>query len=100
MIDSFFGIHPHVLRSGMWQEMKPGEKDLYVYLMKESERRCTREMTVTDAEVELRVGVASRTLCNARKKVQERGLIRCASGYGNKYTYRICDPKTGLPYPG
>jgi hypothetical protein len=27
MLDSFFGIHPHVVRSGLWAKMKPGEKD-------------------------------------------------------------------------
>lgn len=31
MIDSFFGVHPAVVRGGLWSKMKPGEKDLYVY---------------------------------------------------------------------
>jgi hypothetical protein len=100
MIDSFFGVHPYLLRSGIWRKMKPGEKDLYLYLMEESERRCTREITATDAQVTVAVGAASRTLCNARKKLQERRLIHHKSGQGNKYTYVICDPKTGQPYPG
>jgi hypothetical protein len=100
MIDSFFGVHPYVLRSGIWRKMKPGEKDLYLYLMEESERCCTREITATDAQVRLSVGAASRTLCNARKKLQEYGLIHHKSGQGNKYTYVICNPKTGQPYPG
>jgi hypothetical protein len=100
MIDSFFGVHPCLVRSGIWRKMKPGEKDLYLYLMEESERRCTREITATDAQVTAAVGAASRTLCNARKKLQERGLIHHKSGQGNKYRYVICDPKTGQPYPG
>lgn len=100
MIDSFFGVHPYLLRSGIWRRMKPGEKDLYLYLMEESERRCTREIMATDAQVTIAVGAASRTLCNARKTLQERGLIQHTSGQGNKYTYVICDPKTGRPYPG
>jgi hypothetical protein len=100
MIDSFFGVHPCLVRSGTWRKMKPGEKDLYLYLMEESERRCTREITATDAQVTVAVGAASRTLCNARKMLQERGLIQYRSGQGNKYTYVICDPKTGQPYPG
>jgi hypothetical protein len=99
MIDSFFGVHPWVVRSGLWAKLKPGEVNLYVYLLEESERRCTRQLTVTDQDVET-VGTASRTLCNARKKLQEYGLIQCELGEGNKYTYTICNPKTGQPYPG
>src|SRR6266568_2936722 len=100
MIDSFFGVHPHLLRSGLWRQMKPGEKDLYLYLMEESERYCTRQITATDAQVKLGVGAASRTLCNARKKLQEYGLVQYKSGQGNRYVYVICNPKTGQPYPG
>jgi len=100
MIESFFGLHPHVIRSGLWAKMKPGEKDLYVFLMAESERRCTREITTTDALVETKVGAAPRTLCNARKKLQEHGLIKYRCGQGNKYTYVICNPKTRQPYSG
>ena len=100
MIDAFFGVHPQLLRSGRWAKMKPGEKDLYLFLMEESERCCTREITATDAQVTVAVGTASRTLCNARKKLQECGLIRYKSGQGNRYRYVICNPKTGEPYPG
>ena len=100
MIDSFFGVHPSLLRSGLWARMKPGEKDLYLYLMEESERCCTRVITATDPQVTRSVGTASRTLCNARKRLQEYGLIQYQSGHGNKYTYTICNPKTRQPYPG
>ncbi len=100
MIDSFFGVHPFVVRSGVWGQMKPGEKDLYIYLLEESERRCTRKLVVTDAQIRNGVRTASRTLCNARKKLQERGLISCRPVVGNRYEYVICDPKTGKPYPG
>jgi hypothetical protein len=100
MFDSFFGMHPHVIRSGQWRKMKPGEKDLYVYLLEQSERFCTREIKATDGQVTAAVGAASRTLCNARKKLQEYGLIRYKAGQGNRYTYSICNPRTGLPYPG
>lgn len=100
MIDKFFGVHPYVTRSGLWAKMKPGAKDLYIYLMAESERNCTREMKRTDAVITLAVGVSGRTLCNARKKLQEFGLILCKKGEGNKYNYVICDPLTHQPYPG
>lgn len=100
MLDSFFGVHPWLLRNGRWAKMKPGEKDLYLFLMEESERRCTRELTATDAEITVAVGTASRTLCNARKSLQGYRLIRYKASHGNKYRYVICNPKTGEPYPG
>jgi hypothetical protein len=100
MIDSFFGIHPWVIRSGLWPKLKPGEVNLYIYLLEQSERFCTRQITATDAQIEKAVGTAPRTLCNARKKLQEHGLIHYERGQGNKYEYTICDPKTGQPYPG
>jgi hypothetical protein len=100
MIDSFFGVHPWVIRSGLWAKLKPGEVNLYIYLLEQSERFCTRQIRATDAQIEMAVGTASRTLCNARKKLQENGLIRYERGQGNKYAYTICNPKTGQPYPG
>jgi hypothetical protein len=100
MFRGFFGLHQQVLRSGLWASLRPGEKDLYVYLMEESERFCTLVLKRTDAEIQAAVGTASRTLCNARKRLQERGLIGYRSGDGNKYQYTICDPATGKPYPG
>ena len=100
MIDRFFGVHPYVIRSGLWSKMKPGEKDLYIFLMTESERCCTRELRRTDAEITKSVGVSERTLCNARKKLRERGLILCRRREGNKYQYTICNPASKEPYPG
>lgn len=100
MIESFFGVHPHLIRSGLWAALKPGAKDLYVFLMHESERTRSRELKRTDAQVRQTVGASGRTLCNARKQLQERGLIQCKRADGNKYIYTICDPVTGKPYPG
>ena len=92
MTDKFFGVHPEVIRSGRWADVKPGKKDLYIYLMEESERCCTREMRRTDSQITDAIGATGRTLCNARKKLQEFGLLRCRKGEGNKYIYTICNP--------
>lgn len=100
MIDKFFGVHPAIIRSGTWKKMKPGEKDLLIYLMEQSEWCCTRELTRTDAQIHEAVGVAPRTLCNARKRLAEFGLVRYRRTGGNKYMYVICDPTTGKPYVG
>jgi hypothetical protein len=100
MIESFFGIHPFVVRSGLWAKMNPSEQSLYVHLMERSEFYCSREFQAKDFDLRASVGVSARAACNARKKLQEYGLIRYKAGPGNRYTYTICDPKTNLPYPG
>lgn len=100
MFDSFFGVHPHLVRSGIWARMKAGEKDLYIFLCHQSEKFQTREFSATDAQVRDGVGAASRTLCDARKRLQEKGLVRYRAGHGNKYQYTMCNPRTLEPYPG
>ncbi|MGH9523019.1 MAG: hypothetical protein ACRD3E_10855 [Terriglobales bacterium] len=100
MLDKFFGVHPEIIRSGVWKNLKPGAKDLFIYLMAESERCCTRELRRSDAQISATVGAAARTLCDARKKLGEFGLIAYRRGEGNKFTYVICNPATRLPYPG
>ena len=100
MIDKFFGVHPFVVRSGLWAKMLPGQKDLYIYLCEQSERYRRRELKRTDAEINAAVGTAPRTLCNARKKLAEYGLIQYRRTDGNKFVYVICDPESGRPYPG
>jgi len=100
MFEPFFGLHQEIVRSGLWAKMKPGERSLYVYLMEQSEHYCTRKLKRTDAQVRAAVGTAERTICNARKRLQEYGLIQCTMAEGNKCVYTICDPKTRLPYPG
>jgi hypothetical protein len=101
MMESFFGMHKAVMQSGLYAIMKPGEKDLYAFLCFLSEHKCSRELrAVKDSEVCTWSGSKPRTLTDARKRLQEYGLIRCVKSEGNKYTYTICNPATGEPYPG
>jgi hypothetical protein len=100
MIDRYFGLSQHVLRSGLWARMKPGEQNLYVCLMHESERYSTRKLTRTDAALRELTGLSSRTFCNSRKKLREWNLITCTRGQGNVYCYEICNPQTGRPWDG
>jgi|SRR5215469_8559784 len=68
--------------------------------MHESERCSTRQLTRRDAALCQLSGLSSRTLCNARKKLQELKLIVCTRGQGNVYRYDVCNPETGKPWPG
>ena len=100
MIDKWFGIPYAPLRSGQWAKLTPSEQHLYIALMHDSERYSTRELQRTDEQICALVGVKPRSLCNARKKLQELGLIVCQRGRGNVYRYVLCNPETGRPWPG
>jgi hypothetical protein len=97
MLDSWFGVHPCLIRTGLLGRMKPSEVLLYLFLMERSERLCTRVIRAKDCEMG---GVSPRAARDARIKLQEYGLIQCSRGTGNVYIYTICDPRTGQPYPG
>jgi hypothetical protein len=88
------------MRFGLWAKLKPGGRSLYAFLMYESERRSTREFPAKDADIAKVAAVKARTLCNARKKLAEYGLIRYVPQRGNVYVYTICDPEMRSPYPG
>lgn len=100
MFPKYFGMPHAVIRSGLWAKMKPSEQSLYVALMHDSERYRTRALERSDAQIRELAGLSSRALCDARKKLQERGLICCERGLGNVYRYAICNPETGQPWPG
>jgi hypothetical protein len=100
MIERYFGIPQHVIRMGLWAQMKPSEQSLYVCLMHESERYSTRRLRKTDAYLSKLAGLSPRAFCNARKKLQERKLVECKRGGGNIYEYTICNPETGFPWIG
>jgi hypothetical protein len=100
MFDRYFGIPQHVIRSGLWASMKPSQQSLYICLMHESERCSTRLLRRTDASLCELTGLSSRAFCNARKKLQELRLVQCHRGTGNIYAYTLCNPVTGIPWPG
>jgi hypothetical protein len=100
MFDRYFGVPQVVIRSHIWAKMKPTEQSLYICLLHESERYRTRELLRTDAQMRELTGLSSRSFCNARKKLQERGLFLCRRGGGNAYIYTLCNPETGQPWPG
>ena len=98
MLDSFFGVHPFVISSGLWAKMRPGEINLYVFLMKESERRCTRLLRATDAQVAV-MGIASRTLCNARKKLPRTRPNPVRTRAGQQIRIHNLQPQDGTTVP-
>jgi len=100
MITRYFGIPQYLIDSGLFKQLKPGHLKLYMFLMFKSERNSTRLLLCTDSAIRQGANVAPRTSCNARKKLQEYGLIKYRKTTGNKYVYEICDATTGIPFPG
>ena len=95
----YFGIPSALIRDGIWKEMLPAEKAVYIALLHESERFHSRELQRTDAELTALCGQSSRALSRARKKLHEHGLIVYMLK-STGYLYVICNPETGQPYPG
>lgn len=100
MFPRYFGLPQAVIRSRIWRGMKPSEQSFYVFLCHESERKASREVRRTDAEIRDWTGLSSRALSRARKKVQEIGLALCHRAKGNVYIYTLCNPETGRPWEG
>ena len=101
MLDRFFGVHPAVIRSGLLIELTPSAVNLYLYIMERSEFFCSRELHLTDSDIEAALKVSQRTLTRDRQQLNEHRLIQSnRRGLGYRYTYTICDPMTGQPYDG
>ena len=75
--------------------MKPGEKDLYVFLMHLSERCCTRQITVTDATVFEVNGHFFDAIAQVFAEVSHFHLERVAIGQHAPQA----DPEQSLPAP-
>jgi hypothetical protein len=99
MLPQFFGVPQRLVRSGLLTRLKPAQLCLYVGLLHDSERYCTRELIRSDQQLTALTGVSPRSLRDARIKLQEHGLIQYQLHPGRRCTYVICDPLTGKPYP-
>jgi hypothetical protein len=101
MIDRYFGIHQHVIRSGLSGKLSPSAILLYLYVSERSEFFCSREIKVSDSEIHAAMQISPRTLTRDRQQLNECGIIQSnRPGPGYKYTYTLCDPLTKKPYPG
>src|SRR5208283_492914 len=89
-----------VMNSGLFGKLKQGAQVVYIFLMAQSDARSSREITATDSEIATKMGIGLSTVSRGRQKLIEYGLVVCKLGAGCKYTYTICDPETGKPYPG
>jgi hypothetical protein len=96
-----YGGYPkEVLYMGHWAQMSGGAKGLYISLCDASDRRSSRRFELKDDELVKMAGVSKGTLNAARKELFEMGMVVCDREPGGRFTYTLCNPKTGRPFPG
>lgn len=99
-IDRWFGVPPELFESGQFARLSHSAVRLCVFLYWKSDRQTSRRFRGTDKEIGLAAGVSPRSLAGARKQLANEGVARFERDPGGEYTYTLCDPKTGKPYPG
>jgi hypothetical protein len=96
----FCGFPKTVLKSHQWAQMSVGAKGVYVVLCGMSDERSTRRFELKDEYVVHMAGVSRGTLNAARKELFKMGMVVCDREPGGRFTYTLCNPKTGRPFPG
>jgi hypothetical protein len=100
MIDRFFGMPPGIIRLGTVKSLSGVAIKLYMALWHESERKRTRLVRCTTAELEQLTGCSRNALTTARTDLAHAGLLQ-AERYGQQsFALLLCDPETGKPWPG
>jgi hypothetical protein len=99
MIPYWYGKPREIYNTPRFIKMSHATARLYDFLLWMSDRRSSRKFDVTDEEITNRTTIAKRTLAISRKDLEQRGLIVC-DRLPRGYSYQLCDPETGLPYPG
>lgn len=99
MIPYWYGKPREFYDSPSFINMSHATARLYDFLFWMSDRRSSRKFDVLDEDITERTTLAKRTLALARKDLTERRLIVC-NRLPRGYSYVICDPSTGEPFPG
>jgi replication initiation and membrane attachment protein DnaB len=89
MPSKFFG-------SGTAASIGPSATVLYLALCEHANRHEKNSFTASDRALEADTGIASRTICDARKMLIATGLIRAERVEGRSYTYTL--PKQSLQW--
>ena len=100
MLPRYSGFPPEIFETGIVPQMKGCDLKLYLFLLRFSDRKSTRQFKATDAEIDAQAGVSTGALRNARINLSKLGLIQCEKTSGRGYTYTLCDVKTKRPFPG
>jgi hypothetical protein len=97
---TWYGKPPEFIKLRRHVGMPRGSAMLYDYLCWVSDRRSSRKFELEEKEVADMSDVSIRRLRDARNDLAARGLIVSERRSGGRYVFELCDPATGLPYPG
>jgi hypothetical protein len=100
MFKLFYGVPQSFYRSDYGRRVKGCALGLYNYLLYESERTCSRELTISDQALIREMGGNHASWGRARKTLQQVGLVKLEQSPGMQIKYTLCDPETREPVPG
>ena len=99
MFEPFVGVPQSAIRLGKMRDLSGTAIALYVALCHESERYSTREIMRTVAKLQALVGRCPNSLAKARVELVRAGLVQAEPFGPDGYTFLLCDPETGRPWP-
>jgi hypothetical protein len=97
---TWVGLPPEFFDLGYFEKLSDSGVRLYMALCWNSDRRSSRKFELDDRDVTKSACISERTFRDARKELAQQGLIVCDPKSAGRRVYTLCDPNTGLPYPG
>ncbi len=91
-IGPFTKIPNRLFGSGMARMLKPSATLLYLALCDHGNRHGDNIFKASDRALASDTTLSPRTICNARKRLVESGLITCAREQGQSYSYVLLVP--------
>lgn len=88
-IGLFTMVPRHLFGSGMAARLGPATLGLYVALCEHANRRGNNTFTASDDALACDIGIAPRTICNARKKLLEHRLVKGTTVPGRSFLYTL-----------
>ena len=77
--------------SGLAQRLGPSASLLYLALCEHANRESNNTFKASDRALASETGLGTRTICNARKRLCEHGLVTFTRPEGQSYNYTICN---------
>lgn len=75
--------------SGTAASLRPAAAVLLLALCEHANRHSSNTFKASDNALATDTGFGPRTICDARKRLQERGLISCSRREGESYVYTL-----------
>jgi hypothetical protein len=91
-IGPFTKIPYRLFGSGTARDLKPSAALLYIALCDHANRNSSNAFKASDKALASDTTLSPRTICDARKRLVEKGLITCTREEGQSYIYTLVVP--------